>query len=182
MGRTEERISAGVDTVETSIDALERLAEASERTDTSMTEITRATETQANSVDAVVGHVEDVSAISAQTASAAGEVTGAVDEQEQTLSAVETAAGSLSERAIALRNAVDDFEFDAESGFSAGSGVADDGRSRHDGTDGGPATTVSDGGTEESISGGSFEFAHGTDGGGARGDLGDGVADGEGVN
>jgi len=99
MERTEQRISAGVETVETSIDALERLAEASERTDTSMTEITRATETQANSVDAVVGHVEDVSAISAQTASAAGDVTGAVDEQEQTLGAVETAAESLSDRA-----------------------------------------------------------------------------------
>jgi len=103
MERTEQRISAGVETVETSIDALERLAEASERTDTSMTEITRATETQANSVDAVVGHVEDVSAISAQTASAAGDVTGAVDEQEQTLGAVETAAESLSDRALALR-------------------------------------------------------------------------------
>ena len=158
MARTEQRISAGVDTVEMSIDALERLAEASERTDTSMTEITRATETQADSVDAVVGHVEDVSAISAQTASAAGDVTGAVDEQEQTLGAVETAAGSLSDRALALRNAVDDFEFAADDALSeldptavdatttavSDGGIEGDNRDQLTGTPGGDGETTSD--------------------------------------
>jgi methyl-accepting chemotaxis protein len=105
-----------------------------------MTEITRTTETQADSVDAVVGHVEDVSAISAQTASAAGDVTGAVDEQERTLGAVETAAGSLSDRALALRDAVDDFEFETADGL----GAASDGPGPGAAPD---ATAVSDGGT-----------------------------------
>ncbi|WP_049906444.1 methyl-accepting chemotaxis protein [Halorubrum tebenquichense] len=158
MARTEERISAGVDTVETSIDALERLAEASERTDRSMAEITDATETQADSVDAVVGHVEDVSAISAQTASAAGDVTGAVDEQEETLGAVETAAGSLSERARALRSAVDGFSFDTAEGGLSGPGDGDAAT--------GAETVVSDGG--EFYFGGGAPNGDDADGGASR--------------
>jgi methyl-accepting chemotaxis protein len=103
----------------------------------------------------VVGHVEDVSAISAQTASAAGDVTGAVDEQEQTLSAVETAAGSLSERALALRNAVGGFEFAADDALAAagsGPGAADP-----------TAQAVSDGGTAETSDGTDFDFSHADD-------------------
>jgi methyl-accepting chemotaxis protein len=118
-----------------------------------MTEITLATAAPAASVDAVVGHVEDVSAISAQTASAAGDVTGAVDEQERTLGAVETAAESLSDRAAALRGAVGDFEFDADDALA---GAAPDGAAA-------TATAVSDGGTA-GAGGTDFDFSHG-DGG-----------------
>lgn len=143
-----------------------------------MTEITRATETQANSVDAVVGHVEDVSAISAQTASAAGDVTGAVDEQEQTLGAVETAAESLSDRALALRGAVDDFEFAADDGLGAASTPVSDGRGRDATT-----TAVSDGGSDGGTDDGSFDFSHGSEAPDRAGDNpADEGVDGAGVN
>jgi len=124
-----------------------------------MTEITRATETQANSVDAVVGHVEDVSAISAQTASAAGDVTGAVDEQEQTLGAVETAAESLSDRAPALRGAVDDFEFAARRRRPRRRVYPRVRRSRPRRHHYRGLRRGSDGGTDD----GSFDFSHGSE-------------------
>ena len=147
MEQTEERISAGVETVKTSITALERLAEASEQIDTNMTEITRATETQADSVDAVVNHVEDVSEISTQTANAASDVTAAVTEQEQILSEVETASESLSQQAVALRDAVDGFEFVGDDATLSeedpvGSMLGDDGRDAS-------ASAVSDGGIDD---------------------------------
>ncbi|SDF55993.1 Methyl-accepting chemotaxis protein [Halorubrum xinjiangense] len=162
MDRTEARISTGVETVETSIDALERLAEASERTDTSMTEITRATETQADSIDAVVGHVEDVSTISAQTASTVGDVTGAVDEQERTLGEVEAAAGSLSDRASRLRNAVGGFEFTADATLA---GRSDGSEATH--------SVVSDGGTASGLADNS-DFSS-SDSATADGAVGEGV-------
>ncbi|MFO8116525.1 MAG: HAMP domain-containing protein [Halorubrum sp.] len=147
-------LRAEIDDAETAREEAEAARrEASERTDTSMTEITRATETQADSVDAVVGHVEDVSAISAQTASAAGDVTGAVDEQERTLGAVETAAESLSDRASRLRAAAGGFEFAADGALAgADSGDPDAANAA--------VTAVSDGGT----AGGEdtdFDFSHG---------------------
>jgi len=141
MERTEQRISAGVETVETSIDALERLAEASERTDTSMTEITGgdrdAGQLRRRSGRARRGRLRDqcTDRECGRRRHRRGRRAGTDSRRGRDCRRV-----ALGPRARALRGAVDDFEFAADDGLGAASTPVSDGRGRDATT-----TAVSDG-------------------------------------
>jgi len=109
MHETSDRITAGVETVEGAIDALEEIAEYVEETDRRIQEIHEATEAQADSSGAVVEMVDEVASISEETASQAEGVADAAEQQTMTLASVSEDAEDLAERSAELSRLLDDF-------------------------------------------------------------------------
>jgi methyl-accepting chemotaxis protein len=125
MEETRTSIHAGVETVESAIDALERIAVAVDQTDGSVQEISDATETQAESATAVVEKVEDVATISEQTAEEANDVAAAAQQQTATMTTVSDAAESLAAQARDLRTALEDFSVETAEGADPASDRTD---------------------------------------------------------
>jgi len=109
MHETSDRITAGVETVEGAIDALEEIAEYVEETDRRIQEIHEATEAQADSSGAVVEMVDEVASISEETASQAEGVADAAEQQTMTLASVSEDAEDLAERSAELSRLLGDF-------------------------------------------------------------------------
>jgi len=144
MDGIRDRVGDGVATVEATEDALSDVVARVEEADTGVQEISRAMDDQASSVADVSAAVDDVVGLGEETAEAAGEAAEAADEQAATLSEVTEQTRTLSDRAAALRDRVDQFEVDAEAaggadGTAAAAEVATDepprGEARTDGFD-----------------------------------------------
>ena len=112
MADIRNRVGEGVETVEATEDTLSDIVARIEAADTGVQEISRAMDDQASSVTDVAAAVDDVVGLGEETAAEAGEAAEAADEQAATLSEVAEQTRTLSDRAAALRDRVDQFDVD----------------------------------------------------------------------
>jgi methyl-accepting chemotaxis protein len=110
MATIQDRVGDGVETVEQTHETLEDIVARVEESDAGVQEISRAMDEQASSVTDVAGAVDEVVQLGDETAEEAQTAAAAAQEQAATLSDVSDQARSLTDRAAALRNRVDQFE------------------------------------------------------------------------
>jgi len=115
MEATSERITAGTETVEEAIDALERIVEYTEEVDVGIQEIDDATEKQARTAQNVMALIDDLTEISSETATEADSVADAAQNQTESIDEVATSARDLRESAAALDDLLDRFTVRADS-------------------------------------------------------------------
>jgi len=126
MDGIQERVGDGVATVEATEDALSDIVARVEEADTGVQEISRAMDDQASSVTDVAAAVDDVVGLGEETAEEAEQAAEAADEQAETLGEVTEQTRTLSDRAAALREQVDQFDVDVEA--ASGTGPGDESR------------------------------------------------------
>ena len=93
--------------------ALEEIADYAQETNDGVQEISAATEEQAASTSEVVAMVDEVATISEETTAEVENVAAAAEEQTTAMSEVSNSANDLTQRAMALSEALDRFETDA---------------------------------------------------------------------
>jgi methyl-accepting chemotaxis protein len=114
MESTSDRITAGTQTVEEAIEALERIVEYTEEVDVGIQEIDDATEQQAHTAQRLMEMIDELSAISEQTAEEADTVADAAEEQTESIGEVSGSARDLRERADELEALLDRFSVNVD--------------------------------------------------------------------
>ncbi|ELY69657.1 methyl-accepting chemotaxis sensory transducer [Natronobacterium gregoryi SP2] len=106
-------IENGRETIDETVDTLERIVAAVEDANASVQSINEATDDQAASTQKVAARVDDVTAVSERTAAEAQNVSAAADQQSSAVRQIAENADSLSGRAEELQTLVDRFDTSA---------------------------------------------------------------------
>ena len=121
----ESRVSAGVDTIESTLREFEEVVEDVTTVDETVQEISEATDDQARTTQEVVDMVEGIASVSRQTATEAETAAAAAEEQTATVSEVTRRVHALSDQSDELLATLDEFE--VPDGPDAGSAPASEG-------------------------------------------------------
>jgi methyl-accepting chemotaxis protein len=109
MCRTTEEVSDAVETVEATIDSLDRIAELAHETNEGVREITDATDQQAASTEETVATIERVEETSRETAAEATDLADAATTQADSLDETATHVDELADQAERLIELLDEF-------------------------------------------------------------------------
>ena len=123
-----ERVDNGTMTAEEALDALEEIADNVATVNDSVQEISDATDDQAASTEEVASMVDEVADTSRAIDHESDQVSAAAQQQTASLTEAADDARSLSERAVELRDVIDEFVIDARAASGpAGTRAATDG-------------------------------------------------------
>ncbi|WP_435333999.1 methyl-accepting chemotaxis protein [Haloarchaeobius sp. TZWWS8] len=111
---TSSRVAENAKSVREAATALDEIASYAQETNTGVQEISAATEEQAASTQEVVAMVDEAATISEETTAESENVAAAAEQQTTALTEVSNSAGSLTQQASLLSEALDRFETDAD--------------------------------------------------------------------